>query len=240
MPYPGPVRLTPSPCDVGTRQLDTIRLNAAATDGSRDAPLQRGRRHALPRVMDPTSRVRGIHVSAPSVLPVAIEPTSALFTLVYARLKAMASRHRIRAGQPISVCTTEIVHELFLKMSGDQGPSFSRELEFFAYAARAMRNVLIDLARRRMSLKGGGDLIRVDITDPAVGAVSFEPAQALELDAALRALQADAPRAAQVMELHYFAGLSLERVAELTGSSPRTVDRDWRYARSFLAVRVSA
>jgi RNA polymerase sigma factor (TIGR02999 family) len=179
-------------------------------------------------------------VSAPSVLPVAIEPTSALFTLVYARLKAMASRHRIRAGQPISVCTTEIVHELFLKMSGDQGPSFSRELEFFAYAARAMRNVLIDLARRRMSLKGGGDLIRVDITDPAVGAVSFEPAQALELDAALRALQADAPRAAQVMELHYFAGLSLERVAELTGSSPRTVDRDWRYARSFLAVRVSA
>ena len=173
------------------------------------------------------------------VLTTSIEPTSALFTLVYSRLKAMASRQRQRAGQPITLCTTEIVHELFLRMKGDDGPKFAQEIEFFAYAARAMRHVLIDLARRRMSLKEGGDLVRVDLTDPAVGAVAIEPAQALELDAGLRALEADAPRAAQILELHYFAGLPLDRVAELTGLSTRTVDRDWRYARSFLAVHIA-
>lgn len=183
----------------------------------------------------PLSEGRSVSEASDSV---AVQPASAQFTLLYARLKAMASRQRARAGQPISLCTTEIVHELYLRMSGENRPRFAHELEFFSYAARAMRHVLIDLARRRLSLKEGGDLIRVDVGDPAVGAVAIEPARALELDAAIRLLEQDAPRAAQVLELHYFAGLPLERVAELTGIAPRTVDRDWRYARSFLAVQI--
>jgi len=169
-----------------------------------------------------------------------VDPTSAMFTQVYDRLKAMASRHRVRAGQPASLCTTEIVHELYLRMAGNLAElSFQHELEFFSYAARAMRHVLVDLARRRFSLKEGGDLMRVGFTDPAVGAVSFDSAQALQLDAALRELEADSARAAQVVELHWFAGLPLERVAELVGISPRTADREWRYARSFIAVRMA-
>jgi len=103
-----------------------------------------------------------------------------------------------------------------------------------------MRHLLVDLARRRQSLKEGGDLARIGFTDPAVGAVSIEPALALELDTALNALVADAPRAAQVVELHYFAGLPLPRVAEITGLSPRTVDRDWQYARAFLSTHAGS
>lgn len=170
--------------------------------------------------------------------PVTVVPASGLFNEMYARLKAMAGKHRARAGSPTSLSTTEVVHELYLRMCSERDLAFGHELEFFAYAARAMRHLLIDLARRRLSLKEGGDLLRVGITDPAVGVVSYEPTLALELDTALAALEADSPRAAQVVELHYFAGLSLDRVAEVTGTSPRTVDRDWRYARAFLATRM--
>jgi RNA polymerase sigma factor (TIGR02999 family) len=178
-------------------------------------------------------------MSVSLAMPTVFESTSSLFAQEYARLKAMASRHRVRAGGPISLCTTELVHELFLRLSGDQAPTFSQELEFFAYSARAMRHVIVDLARRRLTLKSGVDLVRIDFSDPSVAAVSFEPAWAFELDSALNELLADSPRATQVMELHYFAGLSLAQISKLTGISPRTVDRDWRYARSFLAVRIT-
>lgn len=167
-----------------------------------------------------------------------IAPTDALFSGVYSRLKAMAGRQRARAGAPATYSTTELVHELYLRMCAERTLSFEKELEFFAYAARAMRHFLVDIARKRMSLKEGGDLARVTLTDPGVGAVSIDPATALELDAALRELEADSPRAAKVVELHYFAGLGLERVATLTGSSTRTVDRDWRYARAFLGAHM--
>jgi RNA polymerase sigma factor (TIGR02999 family) len=169
---------------------------------------------------------------------VTVAQGSALFSGVYSRLKAMAGKQRARAGSPATYSTTEIVHELYVRMYGEREPAFERELEFFAYAARAMRHLLVDLARKRMSFKEGGDLARVNLTDPAVGAVSLEPGMALELDAALTALADDSARAAQVVELHYFAGLPLERVAELTGTSRRTVDRDWRYARAFLATHM--
>lgn len=161
-----------------------------------------------------------------------------LFADVYSRLKAVAGKQRVRAGAPVTYSTTEIVHELYLRMCTERSLHFERELEFFSYAARAMRHFLIDLARKRMSIKDGGDLRRVAMTDPMVGAVSVEPALALELDTAMQALHADSERAAQVLELHYFAGLSLDRVAEITGRSPRTVDRDWQYARAFLAAQM--
>jgi RNA polymerase sigma factor (TIGR02999 family) len=171
--------------------------------------------------------------------PTGARGAQAWFDGMYGRLKAVAGRQRAQAGSPPTYSTTEIVHELYLRMCAERSLSFERELEFFSYAARTMRNFLVDLARKRMSLKDGGDLVKVDMTDPMVGSVSIDPAQALELDAALRVLEADSPRAAGVLELHYFAGLALDRVAEITRSSPRTVDRDWKYARAFLAARMN-
>jgi RNA polymerase sigma factor (TIGR02999 family) len=160
--------------------------------------------------------------------------TDALFTGVYDRLKAMASRQRVRGGTPGTLGTTELVHELYLRMGGEQGKRFAEPAQFFAYAAQAMRHLMIDAARCRMQLKAGGDQLRVSMTDPVVGAVEIDPARAVELDTALRALESVDARAARVVELHFFAGLELERVADVLGVARRTVARDWRYARAFL------
>ncbi|HSX61337.1 MAG TPA: ECF-type sigma factor [Tahibacter sp.] len=161
----------------------------------------------------------------------------ALFGEVYDRLKRMAHRELGRAGGG-TVSTTELVHDLYLRVSRGDELAFSDPAQFFAYAARAMRHILVDRARQRLRLKAGGDQVRLSLTDPAVEAVTLGPQQALQLDSALDALARDDARAAQVVELHYFGGLTLDRVAELLGVVPRTVDRDWRYARAFLLAQM--
>jgi len=162
----------------------------------------------------------------------------ALFDEVYDRLKAMAGRQRARSGEPLTLGTTELVHELYLRMGAGGDKRFEAPVQFFAYAARAMRTILIDAARSRGHLKHGGDLQRVSMTDPAVDEVEVDPARAIQLDAALKQLEIEDARAARVVELHYFAGLSLQQIAELLGVVRRTVDRDWRYARAFLMTQV--
>lgn len=168
--------------------------------------------------------------SADSISP---PGTDALFEDVYSRLKAMASRQRSRASGA-TLCTTEIVHELYLRIGNEN--TFADPAQFFAYAARAMRHLLVDHARRRLQISRGGGMLRAPLSDPAVGMVSIDPNQALELDSALKRLEKDDQRAAKVLELHYFAGLPLERIAQLLDVGERTVDRDMRYAYSFLNV----
>jgi len=158
----------------------------------------------------------------------------AAFDEVYRRLKAMASRQRKWAGFPKTLCTTELVHEAYLRM-GSVHEYHQREATFFAYAARAMRHILVDAARRRVQPKRGGDQARVDLDDAGGNLVHVDPRQALELDDALRSLERHDVRAARVVELHYFAGLDLNQVAELLGVARRTIDRDWNYARVYLA-----
>lgn len=166
--------------------------------------------------------------SAPSA-----QPTDRLFADVYQRLKAMASRQRARAGGA-TLNTTAIVHELYVKICDEDGPAFAEPLQFFSYAARAMRTILIDSARRRLcrqriGLDGGTD------AEQAVSrAADASAEQAIEIDAALRKLERDDPRAARLVELHYFAGLSLPQIAEVLGVTTRTLNRDWRFARAFL------
>jgi RNA polymerase sigma factor (TIGR02999 family) len=160
----------------------------------------------------------------------------ALFAEVYDRLKAMASRRRA-GGPPVSLATTELVHEAYLRIRAARPDRFAAPEQFFAYAARAMRHILVDAARERAQLKSGGGQERVTLTHPAADSVSVDPALALELDAALTALAAEEPRAARVAELHWFAGLTLARVAELLGIAERTAHRDWCYARAFLAAQ---
>jgi RNA polymerase sigma factor (TIGR02999 family) len=166
--------------------------------------------------------------------PVARGSSDPVFVDVYDRLKAMASRQRLRGGAPKTLCTTELVHEAYLRMSEADG-RFEKEAQFFAYAARAMRHILADAARRRIQPKRGGDQARLELSDPQVDAVNIDPQLALQLDDALTTLEREDPRAAQVVELHYFAGLDLQQVADSLGVGRRTIDRDWRYARAFLA-----
>ena len=158
---------------------------------------------------------------------------------LYDRLKAMASRQRLRGGAPRTLCTTELVHEAYLRM-GESNFRYEQTAQFFAYAARAMRHILTDAARRRMQPKRGGDQARLMLSDPAVDSVLVDPHLALQLDEALVALEREDARAAQVVELHYFAGLDLQQVADTLQIARRTADRDWRYARAFLAARSGA
>ena len=157
----------------------------------------------------------------------------ARFDEVYSQLRRLARGQRASGQDTLN--TTALVHELYLQMrNGSAAPQFNEPRQFYAYAARAMRHLLVDRARARLRLKRGGDLQRVDLTDSSLGPGRASPGQAILLDDALRRLSDDDARAAEVMELHYFSGLPIERIAELLGVSSRTVDRHWRYARAFL------
>lgn len=130
--------------------------------------------------------------------------------------------------------TTELLHEAYLRV-GDQDSRFDKSVQYFAYVSRTMRHILSDAARKQLQPKRGGDQIRLTLDDPAVGMLQTNLQMALDLDAALNNLVEDDARAAQVVELHYFCGLELQHIAEILNIARRTVDRDWRYARAFLA-----
>jgi RNA polymerase sigma factor (TIGR02999 family) len=156
----------------------------------------------------------------------------ALFVAVYDRLKAMAGKRLAGGARGQTLDTTELVHELYLRVGNEL--EFSHPAKFFGYAARAMRHLLADRARNRLRLKAGGDWIKITLPDDS-GEFAMESAeQALALDAALEQLSAVDARAAHVVELRYYAGLSLQQIADSLDLVRRTIDRDWRFARAFL------
>ena len=172
-------------------------------------------------------------MSEPAFAAAPAQPTDRLFADVYQRLKAMASRQRARAGGA-TLNTTALVHELYVKISDEEGPQFADPLQFFSYAARAMRTILIDSARRRLCRQRIGLDGGTDAEQAASRAADASAEQAIEMDTALRKLERDDPRAARLVELHYFAGLSLPQIADVLGVTTRTLNRDWRFARAFL------
>lgn len=159
--------------------------------------------------------------------------TDALFDAVYTRLKAMAARE-LNRREHVTLDTTALVHELYLRIGKQPELAFEHPAQFFAYAARAMRHLLADRARDRLRLRAGGDLDRITLTGSDMQLAIDSAEQALALDAALDQLGAADARAAQVLELHYFAGLTVKQIAETLGMATSTVDRDWRFARAFL------
>ena len=160
--------------------------------------------------------------------------SEALFTALYERLKRLASR-QLGHGMRGTLDTTALVHEAFLRVNHDQALSFEHQGQFFAYAASAMRCVLADRARARMRYKAGGEWIKVTLTGDRVADTALaSAAEALALEEALSRLEQDDERAARVVELRYFVGLSHGQIADILGVGQRTVERDWRYARAFL------
>ncbi|MBS0570366.1 MAG: hypothetical protein JSS28_07150 [Proteobacteria bacterium] len=152
---------------------------------------------------------------------------------IYERLHALA--HRVLAGAPgeHTLDTTSLVHEVYLDLAGDNGLPRAEHRAFFGYAATCMRNLLVDRARRRNASKRGGDVVAVDLDGLDVPA-QFDDNELLELDAALAQLQAADPYLANVVELRWFAGLSIDQTASLLERAPRSIDRDWLKARAFL------
>lgn len=158
---------------------------------------------------------------------------------LYLQLRVLARSERRRGGAPDTLHTTALVNELYLKLADAERLRFGEPKQFFSYAAQAMRHILLDRAKLQMRLKHGDERLRVPLTNPDIAAIAVDPANALELDAALDQLLLRDERAAEVVHLHYFAGLPLQQVAELLDIAPRTVARDWRFASAFLKSRLS-
>lgn len=159
--------------------------------------------------------------------------TDTLLPLVYDELKRLA-HHNLRAmGAHATLCTTELVHEAFLKLARRADGGWEGRAHFFGAASRAMRQVLVDFARRRRSAKRGGLLQFISLHD-AHAALEIEIDDILALETALVRLEAISPRLCQVVELRFFGGLDVSAVAELLGVTTRTVERDWLKARLFL------
>lgn len=157
-----------------------------------------------------------------------------LFEKIYADLRRRAHHWSTRGNATLS--TTALVHETYLSLAGSQ-LSLNDKAHFFRLAARAMRRVLIDAARRRDSLKRGGAQRAVTLaTDLAAPAPNLD---VIALDDSLEQLASEEPRLAQVVELHFFAGLPFARIGELLELSERTVARDWRAARALLSLSLS-
>ena len=167
-----------------------------------------------------------------------------LLPLVYDELRRLATHRLAREDPGQTLQATALVHEAYLRLvgpgdGGGEAPRWDGRGHFFAAAAEAMRRILVDQARRHRSQKRGGDLARRAI-DPDQLAAPDAPADLLALDEALTTLAGTDPRLARLVELRYFAGLTLKQAADTLGVSPRTADSDWAYAKAFLLAELTA
>ena len=156
-----------------------------------------------------------------------------LVGLVYGELRAMA--HNTLGSRPKdpTLGTTALVHEAYLKLHRPGGLGLNDRRHFFAVASRAMRQIVIDQARRQGTQKRGGAYTRVDL-DSSDLPLHDSPERILALDEALSRLSELDERLGRVVELRYFGGLSVEETADVLEVDPRTVKRDWRKARAIL------
>jgi len=154
-----------------------------------------------------------------------------LLPLVYDELRKLAAARLGREAPGQTLDATALVHEAYLRLVG--GGGFDGRGHFFAAAAEAMRRILIDQARRKQADKHGGGWHRLDVLDAEL-AVDSGGADLLAVDDALTRLAARDPDAARLVELRFFAGLTLEQAAAALGIPTRTAYRHWAYARAWL------
>jgi RNA polymerase sigma-70 factor (ECF subfamily) len=156
-----------------------------------------------------------------------------MMPLVYAELHRIARRAWSQNPRNNTLQPTALINEAYLKLANAENASFQDRCHFFAVASKAMRQILVNHAKSRLSGKRGGGLTKVSLDD-AQPAVHQEAAEIVALHEALEALHTVDPRKSMVVEMRYFGGLSVEETAEALGVSVVTVNRDWRLARSWL------
>jgi len=162
-----------------------------------------------------------------------------VFGLLYDDLRRLA-RAKLRHHQPMTLLdTTSLVHESYLKLVGQQALPVTDRHHFFAYAARVMRSVIVDLARARQAERRGGDAEHVPLDTDMADSIAAPENEVLRVHEALETLaQADEPLA-RVVEMRYFGGMSELEIADAMGSSERTVRRQWQKARLLLSVTLA-
>lgn len=164
-----------------------------------------------------------------------VAAASELLPLVYAELRRLA-RYRMRKEQPGQTLNpTALVHEAYIRLVADEVINWDGRSHFFAAAAEAMRRILIENARRRKSLKRGGDMNQQELDEDTEAVNRHDNMDELiDLDVALTKLAMADPELAKLVELRYFAGLTLEETAQALGVTSRTVKRHWAFARAWL------
>ncbi|MBM4026813.1 MAG: sigma-70 family RNA polymerase sigma factor [Planctomycetes bacterium] len=163
-----------------------------------------------------------------------LKAADALLPLVYEELRLLAARklHQEPPGQTLQA--TALVHEVYLRLVGEQNQNWSSRAHFFRAAAEAMRRILIDNARRKKSLKRGGPRRPAALDESPALDDTRRQEEMLALDEALARLDAEDPVQADVVKLRYFAGLTVEQTAQVLGISATTVKLHWAYARAWL------
>jgi RNA polymerase sigma factor (TIGR02999 family) len=158
-----------------------------------------------------------------------------LLPLVYAELRKLAAAHLANEQPGQTLQPTALVHEAYLRLIGGANPEqWSGRGHFFAAAAVAIRRILIENARRKRSLRRGGGLMRQELDDDRSPHLPEPPEDLLALDEALQKLADINSQAVELVQLLYFAGLTLPEAAQTLGVSPRTAGRLWAYARAWL------
>ena len=160
-----------------------------------------------------------------------------LFAAVYQELRTRADR-RLRGNEHASWSATDLVHATYLKMAGGQGATPRTRTRFLAIASHAMRQVFIDYLRAKTAAKRGGDRRKVTLTGMAASGATVD-VDLIDLEAALTELDTLDARMSRIVQLRFFGDLSMEEIASELGVTRRTVQRDWRVARSWLLRRMS-
>ncbi|MHC4416859.1 MAG: sigma-70 family RNA polymerase sigma factor [Planctomycetota bacterium] len=161
------------------------------------------------------------------------EAAAELLPLIYGELHRIAQARMAALRPGTTLQPTALIHEAYLRLIGNDKPGWNSRAHFFGAAAQAMRQILVDQARRKASLKRGGNRKRLDLDD-VEAAVEPPSVDILALDEALARLERDDPRKARIVMLRYFAGLTANETAAALDISVPTVEREWRFTRTLL------
>lgn len=167
-----------------------------------------------------------------------VAATRRLLPHIYTELRRVAHRHRARERSDLTISTTGLVHEAYLKLAGSEELTWRDRRHFIALASRAVRQILTDYARARHRRKRGGGAEHVSL-DSAIVAEAMRGEHLLALDEALLALEAYDARLARLVELRFFGGLSMQEAAEEMDFALRSAERGWTRARAFLLAHLS-
>jgi RNA polymerase sigma-70 factor, ECF subfamily len=162
----------------------------------------------------------------------------ALMEVLYPELRRLAASYLARQRADHTLQPTALVHEAFLKLIDQTSPAYNGRAHFFAVAARAMRQILVDHARADQAAKRGGGWQRISL-DGNLAPSGGGMVDMIALDDALKGLAELDERQAQIVELRFFGGLTVDEVADVVGVSRSTVEEDWRMARAWLSRRLS-
>lgn len=185
--------------------------------------------------MDPTKSTReDIRALLDTLDPNDQSTLDRIMPVIYKELREIAHRQLAGNREGQSLQTTDLVHETYLRLAQDSAVTKRGRAYFYGAAARAMRQILVDAARRKKSVRRGGGIKILELDEAASAPINAYAREVLDLDEALSELEKLNPRHARVVECRYFGGLSVEETAAALDVSPRTVKSDWALARAWL------